>query len=131
MNRLRNAGVLALVVVGMLCGVTQAIMFTWIGTSGAWNTPSKWQPDSFFCYSTCYPQTTADDALIEKVVVVTLIDEQIDDLTLSNETNSDAGPIIVGGETAVTLTVETLTVNGGDDADTIVQVTKGARIVAE
>jgi len=87
MNRLRNAGVIAPVILLLVAGTALATMYTWVGgSSGDWNGANEWDPQAVSCTPTCHPNTTNDDALIEECfyggalkLTATL---EIDDLSL-------------------------------------------------
>ena len=101
----------AAVLLCCLTAVVLAVNFTWTGGAGGnhnWNAEANWDPPPF-CYASpyCYPHTANDDASISDYDVVVLVDEEIDDLTISNDSqSSEIGPWFYGGEqTTITLTV--------------------------
>ena len=92
--------------------------FTWTGggANDDWDNGDNW--DCTACSG--YPDGTDDDASADGIYTIDLIDETIDDLTLSGTiTFGDAN-----GDDPV-LCLDTLTINAASDLD----MTAGARIV--
>jgi hypothetical protein len=102
------------------CGTALGLAFTWTGGDGDWDDENNWTPTTSCSYLECYPQSTSDDATVSGDVTVTLVEVEIDDLTISNSGQSDGGPTFDGGEDLV---CDTITIVGGANADTVATVT--------
>lgn len=101
------------------CSTALGLAFTWTGGNGDWDDENNWTPTTSCTYFECYPQSTSDDATISEDVTVTLVQVDIDDLTISNDGQSDGGPTFDGG---TFLTCDTVTIVGGSNADTVASV---------
>ncbi|HNQ22431.1 MAG TPA: hypothetical protein PKK06_04990 [Phycisphaerae bacterium] len=120
-------GVLIFASVGAVC---LGALYTWTGggQDDNWDTSANWSTYG----QRPYPSTTSDDAVFpydQNGWAVNLTTEQIDDLSISADTEFQAGG--GGGGGWVTLTADTVTISGTSPAgghEVVVTLFENARI---
>ena len=129
---------LKLAVLGVACtaALGLAASFTWVGQGqdDRWDTCDNWAAVGI--PPQCYPSTDSDDATIpytEGGWMVDLIDiDRIDDFVIGGSVEfAPADPNDPNDPNGVRLVANSLTIAGGESADTIVEMTGEASIVVE
>jgi hypothetical protein len=126
---------LKLAVLGVACTAALGLgaTFVWVGQGedDRWDTCDNWAPVGI--PPECYPSAVSDDAIIPYLSggrTVDLIDiDRIDDFVIAGSVEfAQADPNDPNG---VRLVANSLTIAGGESAETIVRITGAASIVVE